>query len=154
MVVPMKKNAFSLVELMIVVSILGILAAIVIPQFQDYTQQAKETAAKDNLRSFRNAIEHYANQNNDVAPGFPSNNPALVANYTDLVSQLIGDGNLLKTVPENPFTEDATFLILSSATPMPAAATGSQAWVYKPSTKELRLYNTGTDSQGVAYYDY
>ncbi|RKY11715.1 MAG: hypothetical protein DRP65_03460, partial [Planctomycetota bacterium] len=49
------KKAFSLVELLIVVAILGILAAIVVPEFQTYTQQAKEAAAKDNLRILRNA---------------------------------------------------------------------------------------------------
>ncbi len=66
------KYAFTLVEILIVVAILGILAAIVLPTFQDHVQQARESAAKDNLRILRNAIEVYAAQHNDVPPGYPN----------------------------------------------------------------------------------
>ena len=50
------KRAFTLVEILIVVALLGILAAIALPTFQDHIQQARESAAKDNLRILRNAI--------------------------------------------------------------------------------------------------
>jgi prepilin-type N-terminal cleavage/methylation domain-containing protein len=53
------ERAFSLVELMIVVAVLGILAAIVVPQFQRHSTQAKEAVAKDSLRLLRGAIELY-----------------------------------------------------------------------------------------------
>ncbi|GAH74356.1 unnamed protein product, partial [marine sediment metagenome] len=69
------KKAFTLVEILIVVAILGILAAIVIPQFQAHSQEAKEAAAKDNLRILRNAIELYAVQHGGVPPGYPADNP-------------------------------------------------------------------------------
>lgn len=46
-------KGFSLVELLIVVAILGILAAIVMPEYQSHSQDAKEVAAKDNLRILR-----------------------------------------------------------------------------------------------------
>ena len=62
------KKAFTLIEILIVVSILGILSAIVFPEFQAQAQQSRESAAKDNLRILRNAIEIYAAEHNDI-PG-------------------------------------------------------------------------------------
>ena len=55
------KKAFTLVELMIVVAILGILAAIVIPEFQSHSEQASESAAKETLRTIRQQIEYFQN---------------------------------------------------------------------------------------------
>ncbi len=47
----MKKRAFSLVEMLIVISIIGILGAIVIPMLQDHSHKAKEAAAKMMIQS-------------------------------------------------------------------------------------------------------
>jgi prepilin-type N-terminal cleavage/methylation domain-containing protein len=66
----MKKKAFTLVELIIVVTILGILASLVIPTFQGHIVQAKETAAKDNLKVIRTQIEVYKMQHDSVPPGY------------------------------------------------------------------------------------
>jgi len=60
---------FTLVELLIVVIILGILAAIVIPQFSSSTTDAKESALDANLAAMRNAIELYRVQHNAIYPG-------------------------------------------------------------------------------------
>src|SRR5450759_1499239 len=50
---------FTLVELLIVVIILAILAAIVIPQFSSSTKDAQESALDANLSALRSAIELY-----------------------------------------------------------------------------------------------
>ena len=62
------RKGFSLVEIMIVVSILGILAAIVLPEFQNYQQQAKESAAKDNLRILREAWDTIQQEEEELVP--------------------------------------------------------------------------------------
>ncbi len=63
------QGGFTLVELLIVVIILGILAAIVIPQFSSSTTDAKEAALDANLAAMRNATELYRVQHNAIYPG-------------------------------------------------------------------------------------
>ena len=55
----MKKDnkGFTLVELMIVVAIIGILAAIAIPQFQAYRAKSFNAAAESDLKNFKTAME-------------------------------------------------------------------------------------------------
>jgi general secretion pathway protein G len=62
-------SGFTLVELLIVVIILGILAAIVIPQFSSSTTDAKESALDANLAAMRNATELFRVQHNGIYPG-------------------------------------------------------------------------------------
>ena len=76
-----QRRAFSLVELLIIVAILGILAAIVTPEFSGHIQKAKESAAKENLRIFREAVDRYAARNNAAAPGYPNNDEHIVPSW-------------------------------------------------------------------------
>lgn len=62
------EKGFTLIELMIVVAIIGILAAIAIPQFASYRVQAFNSAAKADLHTFQTAFEVFFNNNNEY-PG-------------------------------------------------------------------------------------
>src|SRR5438309_9304519 len=52
-------HAFTLVELLLVLVILGILAAIVIPKFSGRTEQAREQAAITQISAFKTTLENF-----------------------------------------------------------------------------------------------
>ncbi len=165
------KRGFSLVELMIVVAVLGILAAIVIPQFQSYTTQAKQAAAESNLRTLRGAIELYTAQHNGVPPGYPNGNVTAAPTAQIFIWQLTMASNksgqtanpgtagfdlgpYVKAFPKNPFNNAGAVRIIGNGEEFPSSATGNFGWVYQPATITIKLDRAGDDSAGVAYFDY
>jgi general secretion pathway protein G len=83
-----KKSGFTLVEILIVVVILGILAAIVIPQFTEASTEAKLSSLCTDLQTLRSQIELYKVQHND--------NPPLFASFVD---QMTKQSDIDGTVP-------------------------------------------------------
>jgi len=101
-----KKNAgFTLVEILIVVVILGILAAIVIPQFTQASTEARENSLKANLQTIRSQIELYKIQHNDNEPTLAAFT-AQMTGTTDVAGAATGSdfGPYLQSIPVNPFT--------------------------------------------------
>src|SRR3990170_8977941 len=62
------KKGFTLVEILIVVIILGILAAIVIPQFTNASEDARKSNMRSQLQTLRSQIELFKLQHRDTAP--------------------------------------------------------------------------------------
>ena len=148
------KRGFSLVELMIVVAVLGILAAIVVPQFQEHATQAKGAVAKDSLRILRSAIELYTARHSGIPPGYKDDNPQIAPTDSDFQSQLITQGHYMSEMPMNPFNKRQDVRMIGNSEAFPPNATGQFGWVYQPATKTIRLDWQGADSEGIRFYDY
>jgi len=100
-----KRSGFTLVEILIVVVILGILAAIVIPQFTEASTEAKLSALCTDLQTLRSQIELYKIQHNDVPPSF-ANFTAQMTGQTDIDGNVGTDyGPYMQKVPTNQFND-------------------------------------------------
>src|SRR4051794_25278458 len=79
-----RKGGFTLVEILIVVIILGILAAIVIPQFTNASTNARVASTVSQLQSLRSQIQLYKLQHNDTLPDLVANQWSQFMNKTDV----------------------------------------------------------------------
>jgi len=97
------RKGFTLIEILIVVIILGILAAIVIPQFTNASKEAKQSALVTMVQSMRSQIALFKLQHNDYLPGTAPLNGATFDqatfwNQMTLFSDVTGATNATKTV--------------------------------------------------------
>lgn len=147
------RSGLSVVELVIVACIMGILAALVVPLVQDQATEAKTAAAKDNLRMLRSTIELYAARHAGVAPGYEGNRRTGALDEDFFRDQTVVQENYMRRIPENPFNNLHTILMIGNGEPFPSEATGDYGWVYQPATQTIRLDWPGTDGGDVRYFD-
>ncbi len=95
------RRAFTLIEILIVVVILGILAAIVIPQFTDASEDAMDASVRSTLQTIRSQIELYNIQN----PATPYDD--MTATDATFWNPLLF-GNYLQSPPKNPMQNGST----------------------------------------------
>jgi len=148
------RNGLSLVELVIIACIIGILAAYVVPLVQNQATDAKTAAAKDNLRILRSTIELYAANHAGVAPGYDGNNRSGALSESFFHNQTVVQGRYMRRIPENPFNNLHTILMIGNDGLFPSEATGDYGWIYQPSTQTIRLDWPGIDQSGVRYFDF
>lgn len=170
MLTHLRNRAFTLVELLIVVVVLGILAGIVLPSFSSSTEDAKLASMIQNLQTIRASLDLYKVQHGDMYPGYPSgggtpteallNNQLSLSSKKDHSTAAIGtdDYNLgpyMKSgMPANPFNGLKTVKVVADATAFPTAADDTTGWVYKPKTGQFKANLTAESSDGTELFDY
>jgi general secretion pathway protein G len=97
----LKSAGFTLLELMIVISIIIILAAITLPQYQKTIMQTREAVLKDDLRKMRTLIDQFA-----------ADKGRLPQSLDELVSE-----GYMREVPVDPFTGQKDWTIATGEDP-------------------------------------
>lgn len=95
----LKQKGFTLIELMIVIAIIGILAAVAIPAYSDYVTRAQVTEAVEMLQSLKSPLAEYGGQFNAWPSGLVGAlangtateiNLTLTGKYTDVTPSVTG----------------------------------------------------------------
>ncbi|MEM9066344.1 MAG: prepilin-type N-terminal cleavage/methylation domain-containing protein [Planctomycetota bacterium] len=132
------RKAFTLVEILIVVVILGILAAIVVPQFSSAADDARASNTASQLSTLQNAIELFRARNGRY-PDFNSNGWDELTGDENANGTFdeVGENEYLKEEPVNPINQDADVSETSAAT---------VGWVWNDTTDriEATFYNEDT----------
>jgi len=142
------KQGFTLIELMIVVAIIGILAAIAIPKFADLINKSKEGATKGALSSVRSALQVYYGDNEGW---FPADNLAILIQDAKYINEIpvakiptTGHADTRTVVTVSSFTAAGAFDITTDAggTAEEPVGTGGGGWVYFNSPTVSAIWGT------------
>ena len=101
-----KRNGFTLVEILIVVVILGILAAIVVPQFTSASQEAVKGALASQIQTIESQVELYRVQNQGALPTADAD-PLGAGGNNDGWGVMVSN-EYLKSAPVNGYTTTST----------------------------------------------
>jgi general secretion pathway protein G len=123
-------RAFTLVEILIVVVILGILAAVVVPQFVGAVEEASIGTTKSELTKLRRAVEVFEVRNENALPVVLAGD----GTWGDLIDS---SGAYLKEAPTNSYVggDNARVIVLGNGPDTVYQST--HAWIYNDATGEI-----------------
>ena len=139
-----RRKAFTLIELLIVITILAIIAAIAVPKFLDASEDARESALATNLQMLRRQIALYRLQHGDRGPHLDENDNedtrnivARMTGRTDANGKIIETGAFgpyMKEWPSNPFCDAAIAQEVTAGAASIYVRDGSSGWYYCTTT--------------------
>ena len=127
-----KQSGFTLVELVIVIVVLGILAAVAVPRFFDFTGDAKDAACKGALGGVRSGVATFYAHSATPTGGGTATFPTLL--------ELTAPGTIMTdAVPDNPYsTGAAKNTVVAGVTKGTVVTSGTAGgWCYKAATGEF-----------------
>ena len=134
-----EQSGFTLLELLVVMTIIGILAAIAVPALRDSPQRAREATLKEDLFTLRSVIDQYHGDKGSYPP--------------DLAT-LVSAGYIRK-VPIDPMTKSAdTWVIVMEEAPPAADSSGPADNPTTPGITDIHSGSTGKSLDGTLYKDW
>ena len=129
-------QGFTLVELIIVLLILGVLAAIIVPKISNYVDDAKTVGTYAQLKNIRSAFELFRTQHNNRYPTLAElqDNWGVLVNNTNIDSSISVDGKYgpyMQQSPKNPWTESTAVVNIISTGDI------TDGWRYNENTGEI-----------------
>ena len=168
-----QRKGFSLIELVIVIVILGIIAAIAIPRIGSGSKNAGESALTANLASLRNAIDWYYSDHHNSYPGAKADGlgnalDTQAAFFNQLTLYSDADGNCSAdkgaAFPYGPYIRgnfpnlsvgvnngENAVTMLNQATPCTSTPGNGNGWVYNTNTGQIIANADELGADGVAY---
>lgn len=160
-----RRRGFTLIEVLIVVVILGILAATVLPQFTSSTANAKESALRADLSQLRSQIQLYKFQHDGAFPsGTADNVIKQLTMASDLTGATAAPGTsgypygpyLMNQLPTNPYNGGSGVMVKATAIsttdidPTAMQGTVKVGWVYSTLTGQVIANTAGNAADGTA----
>ncbi len=124
------RHAFTLVEILIVVVILGILAAIVVPQFVGAQEEAAIGTTTYELEKLRRAIDVYMARNDFEVPPVTAGD----GTWGPLTA---GNGEYLKGAPQNPYVGGVNSRVIIIGNAPDGAYQTTHAWIFDDTTGDV-----------------
>ena len=118
-----KRAGFTLVEIMIVVAIIALLAAIAVPNFLRSRKRSQATQVLEDLRILDGAVDQYAIENSkgaSVTPAFADVQKYIKTGtrlYTSTGNDILGNAFTINAIDTAPQVNSATFNALSDVAP-------------------------------------
>jgi len=139
-----RKNGFTLVEVLIGVVIMAILAATIVPQFSNASQDAKINTAKFNLQTLRSQVEMYKSQHGGTMPS------ATLIELTSSTNSSGATGTAGTSYPYGPYMTSIPMNSLNNLNTVttqstgvaPSASVANFGWIYDTSNGKIWCNDT------------
>ena len=136
------RGAFTLVEILIVVMILGILAAVVAQSFTESTEEAAMRTTTYELEKIRRAINIYRVENGQALPAVVAGD----GTWGEIVGE---DGSYLTKPPLNPYVGGPNARVIAIGAAPDAAFHQDYGWIYDDTTGQVWAASFDAEDQAL-----